>query len=166
MGRPRRDAEFDAFVDRVFPRAWRLARRVLGDDVAAEEAAADGLARACAKWHQWRSSPELDGRVLREVAAVAVDATKGRAYARRAAMLPTLVDAVAHRLALVEALHHLPRRQSELVMLRYLSDLTPDEVAAALGLSEAAFESSTEKALTALRRHLGDEREVPLALQP
>jgi RNA polymerase sigma-70 factor (ECF subfamily) len=44
-------------------------------------------------------------------------------------------DTAALRITLQEALRRLPQRQREVVVLRYLADLSESDVAAALGIS-------------------------------
>src|SRR5688500_4191364 len=59
------DPAFEDVFDRLFPRAVRLTHRILGDRAAAEDAAAEALARAYARWPRLRGVPWLDGWVLR-----------------------------------------------------------------------------------------------------
>jgi RNA polymerase sigma-70 factor (ECF subfamily) len=61
------------------------------------------------------------------------------------------------RLALVEALAHLPRRQREAVALRYLADLSIDEVARTLGVSAGTVKQSVHRALRTLRDRVGPD---------
>jgi RNA polymerase sigma factor (sigma-70 family) len=61
------------------------------------------------------------------------------------------------RLALVDALARLPRRQREAVALRYLADLTIDDVALTLGVSAGTVKQSVHRALHTLRGQLGSE---------
>jgi len=163
--RPRPDEDFEAAFDRLFPRAERLARRILGDDAAAEDVAAESLARLCLHWPRLRVQPYLDGWVLRVAANLAIDATRRRPHELPAAATSTSDDAVALRLALIAALQHLARRQREVIALRYLSDLSEAEVAAALGISEGSVKTHTSRGLAALRARLGDDEEVPVALR-
>jgi RNA polymerase sigma-70 factor (ECF subfamily) len=61
------------------------------------------------------------------------------------------------RLALVDALGHLPRRQREAVALRYLADLSVDEVARTLGVSTGTVKQSVHRALRTLRDRMGPD---------
>ena len=63
-----------------------------------------------------------------------------------------------HR-AVVEALRGLPRRQREVLVLRYWSDLSEAEIAAALGISRGTVKSSASRALSALEKQLGNRDE-------
>jgi RNA polymerase sigma factor (sigma-70 family) len=72
-------------------------------------------------------------------------------------------DAAVLRLALAAALEALPRRQREVVALRYLADLSEAQVAAALGVSADAVKTHLHRGTTALRARLGpDFEEVAL----
>jgi len=165
MARPRKDEEFEAAFDRLFPRAFRLAHRIVGDDGAAEDIAAEAMARMCLHWPQIRETAYLDGWALRVAANLAIDATRRRPLQLRPRTLPAEDDAVALRLALVAALRHLSRRQREVIALHYLSDLSEADVAAVLGISAGSVKTHTSRGLAALRQRLGDTEEVPLALR-
>lgn len=62
------------------------------------------------------------------------------------------------RRAVVEALHRLPRRQREVLLLRFYADLSEDETARAMGISRGTVKSTTHRALNALGRLLGDNQ--------
>src|SRR5688572_3065942 len=96
----RRDESFEEAFDLLFPRARRLAYRMLGDAAAAEDVAAEALARAYANWGKLRDLAHRDGWVLRVATNLAVDSTR-----KRRALLPAparheLDDDTAVRLAL------------------------------------------------------------------
>jgi RNA polymerase sigma factor (sigma-70 family) len=61
----------------------------------------------------------------------------------------------ATRVALAEALRRLPRRQRDVVVLRYLADLSEADVAESLGVSAGTVKQHAHRALDALRRALG-----------
>jgi RNA polymerase sigma-70 factor (sigma-E family) len=166
MRRPRPDEEFENTFDRLFPRAERLARRILGDSAKAEDVAAEALARLCLNWDRLRAVPYVDGWVLRVAANLAIDHTRRRPLQPGPRALPPEDDAVALRLALVAALRHLSRRQREVIALHYLSDLSEADVAVALGISQGSVKTHTSRGLAALRARLGDNEEVPVALRP
>ncbi len=58
------------------------------------------------------------------------------------------------RYGLVESLRRLPRRQREVVVLRYIADLPEREVAAALRTSVGTVKSTNHRALARLRADL------------
>ncbi len=81
---------------------------------------------------------------------------------RRAAPPPGRVvadpsDEATLRLALVDALGHLPRRQREAVALRYLADLSIEDVASTLGVSTGTVKQSVHRALRTLRERVGTD---------
>jgi RNA polymerase sigma factor (sigma-70 family) len=166
MSRPRRDAEFEEAFDRLFPRAERLAQRILGDQAAAEDVAAEALARLCLHWARLHETTYLDGWVLRVAANLAIDATRRRPAPVAGGSAAAADDAIALRMALVAALKHIARRQREVIALRYLSDLSEAEVALALGISQGSVKTHASRGLAALRSALHDEEEVPVALRP
>jgi RNA polymerase sigma factor (sigma-70 family) len=57
----------------------------------------------------------------------------------------------------INALQRLTRRQREVLVLRYWSDLTEAQIADTLGVSRGTVKSTVSRALDALGRHL----EVP-----
>ena len=151
------EQRFVAAFGRLYPRALRVAYRVVGDVCTAEDVAAEALARAYAHWERIESLPWLDGWVLRVATNVALDVARKR---RPLADPPRPVeseDAIATRLAMVAALSRLPRRQREAVALHYLAGLTDDEVARALGIAEGTVKSHVHRGLVALRRTLGED---------
>lgn len=144
----------EAFRD-LYPRALRLAERMLGNRAAAEDIAAETMARALLRWD--RLDPDrVAGWVLRVAANQAIDLMrrKGRT------MTPGVVDledATTERLALAAALKRLPRRQRESIVLRYLSDLSEADTAAALGISPGSVKTHVHRGLGSLRAELGHD---------
>lgn len=55
------------------------------------------------------------------------------------------------------AIQHLPVRQRSCVVLRYYEDLSEQQTATVLGCSVGTVKSQTSRALTRLRKELGDE---------
>jgi RNA polymerase sigma-70 factor (sigma-E family) len=58
----------------------------------------------------------------------------------------------------VEALRTLPRRQREVLVLRYWSELSEAEIAEALGIARGTVKSSAARGLASLQKQLGDRR--------
>ena len=160
--------DFEVAFDELLPRAFRLARRIVGDAAVAEDVAAEALARAYARWSRVSALPWRDGWVLRVATNLAIDETRRRAPALPGpgVALPE-DDAVALRLALVACLQALPRRQREAVALHYLGGLTDAEVAEALGISAGSVKTHISRGLAALRARLGTEMEevVPVGVE-
>jgi RNA polymerase sigma-70 factor (ECF subfamily) len=149
------NGDFEAAFDELFPRAFALSRRVLGDAAAAEDVAAEALARAYARWPRVSGLAYRDGWVLRVAANLAVDRLRKRPPVMAPAPMPDAEEAVALRLALSAALGALPRRQRQAVALRYLGGLSDGEVAQALGISLGSVKTHVHRGLAALRLSLG-----------
>lgn len=63
----------------------------------------------------------------------------------------------AERTRMLAAIRTLPRRQREVVVLRYYEDLAVAEVATTLAISPAAVSSALHRALAALADQIGDD---------
>ena len=57
--------------------------------------------------------------------------------------------------ALIDAVRSLPRRQSEVLTLRYYLDLSEAEIAESLGISRGSVKTHASRGLAALQRTLG-----------
>ncbi len=158
------EERFVAAFGRLYPRARRVAYRVLGDVCSAEDVAAEALARAYAQWERIESLPWVQGWVLRVTANLALDIARKRRPLIDPPRAVESEDAIATRLAMVAALNRLPRRQREAVALHYLAGLTDEEVGRALGIAEGTVKAHVHRGLLALRRSLGDDDEGGLTL--
>lgn len=178
-GAPSVPEGFEDAFDELFPRAFKLARRLVGDTDVAEDIAAEALARTYAHWPRVAGLEYRDGWVLRVAANLAVDRVRRRPEAitvpaagfgpaTAAIAGPDAEELVVLRVALVAALGSLPRRQRQAVALRYLGDLSDGEVAVALGISVGSVKTHIHRGLGALRRRLGPgiEEVVPVGLEP
>lgn len=79
---------------------------------------------------------------------------------------PDEADHVVLRAALAAALVHLPRRQRETIVLRYLCDLPEADVASALGLSAGTVKTHLHRALASLRVSIGTDFEEEYIHEP
>jgi RNA polymerase sigma-70 factor (sigma-E family) len=70
----------------------------------------------------------------------------------------TLLD----RSSVIAALHRLPQRQREVLVLRYYADLSGPQIAAVMGISQGAVKCHIARALKALRSTLERELEPTL----
>jgi RNA polymerase sigma-70 factor (ECF subfamily) len=150
------EADFDGEFDRLFGRAYVVARRLTGDESLAEDIAAEALARTYVHWRRVRSYEYRDAWVARVATNLAIKSTRRRGVAS-APNAADPNDVLVLRLALIEALERLPRRQREAVALRYLADLSVDEVARTLGVSAGTVKQSVHRALRTLRANLGPD---------
>jgi RNA polymerase sigma factor (sigma-70 family) len=154
------DVASDRFEDVYWPlylRALRAAHRVLGDRDAAEDVAADALARTHLHWSRVRDLPYRDAWVLRVASNLALDAARRKAPALSAARSVAFEDRTVDRIALARAMRRLPRRQREAVALRYLAQLSHEEIASALGIGPPTVRTHVQRGLAALRATLQEE---------
>lgn len=147
----------DAFVE-LYRAAYRVAFRLLGDRTEAEDVAQEALARTFVKWRtvEAYAAPWA----CRVATNLAVDRTRRTARLSGAAAPERgAADAYAEdRVDLQRALRTLPRRQRDVVVLRYLADQPENAVAAALGVSVGSVKTHASRGLAALRARLGDVR--------
>jgi RNA polymerase sigma factor (sigma-70 family) len=154
--------------------SYKVGYRLVGDRAVAEELAQEALARAYASWRKVAGHDEAwVSRVTtnlvidrwrkdrRLVPALAGDHGDDRDAPGRGGPRwppsPPPPDPLV-RLELVAALRALPRRQRQVVTLRYLADLPEAEVAAALGCSSGTVKQHAHRGLAALRLRLTDPR--------
>ena len=155
--------DFEDAFDDLFPRAERLAYRLLGDRAAAEDAAAEAMARTFLHWKKVSALPYRDGWVLRVATNVALDAFRHRPPRPEPDIPVDIEDVATMRVALVAALAALPRRQRSVIALHHLGGLTESEVARALGLSLGTVKTHVRRGAATLRLRLGDGfEEVPV----
>jgi RNA polymerase sigma-70 factor (ECF subfamily) len=149
------DGDFDDFelsFRRLYPQAARLAYRIVGNRESAEDVAAEACARALARWRHVGRLAHREAWVLRVASNLALDTVKRKAAPSTADVhVPDAEDSVVVRLALGAALRALPRRQREVIVLRYLVGLPDSEVADALGIAEGTVRTHVRRALSALR---------------
>jgi RNA polymerase sigma-70 factor (sigma-E family) len=168
-----RDDDFRLFYGRMQDRALATARRLTGDATVAEDLAAEALARAYAHWRRVRRHPNPEAWLMRVVGNLAIDHL--RAAERRttpvdlrddgpaldlrhgSAGAPTSRSAEhgAVRVDVVRAIVSLPHRQQEVVVMRYLADLSEEDTAAALGVSAGSVKTHLSRASARLREQLG-----------
>ncbi len=130
---------------------------MLGNRSDAEDVAQETLARAFARWR--RVERYATAWVAKVSANVAIDVIRRQrrdrdrpATGREPARESVAADAYAsERLELVAALRRLPRRQREVVVLRYVADLPEAVVAKQLGCSIGAVKQHASRGLHALR---------------
>lgn len=141
--------------------AYRVAFRILGSREEAHDIAAETLARAYARWG--RVDDGAPAWVATVSGRAAIDVVRRRGTARR--HLHELVvdeqrtDQTELRLDLQAALLALPRRQREVVVLRFLADRSERETADALGLAPGTVKSHASRGLAALRAGMAHDTE-------
>jgi RNA polymerase sigma-70 factor (sigma-E family) len=157
-----RGTQFEEVFARLFDRAYGVAYRILGHPQEAEDAAAEAFARAHADWSRVGELAHVDAWVLRVASNVAIDVVRRRR--RRAVDSLTAIadaavvgndpEAAVDHVLLVAALIRLPRRQREVLVLRYLGDLREADVAECLGCSVGTVKAHAHRGLATLRESL------------
>jgi RNA polymerase sigma-70 factor (ECF subfamily) len=154
----RDDGGFDGAFSTLYPVAYRAAHRIVGSVAEAEDIAADALARALVRWPRVSQLDHPEAWVVRVATNLAIDATRKRR------VLPVVMDpvmdpaeAAALRITLAVALGQLPRRQREVIALRYLAGLSEHEVAEAMGIADSSVKEHAKRAMASLRRRFGPD---------
>jgi RNA polymerase sigma-70 factor (sigma-E family) len=161
------DDEFRAAFDRSFPVAQRLARRITGDAGLSEDIAAEAFTRLYARWWRLSRTDYVDAWIFRVTTNLALGAIRRRERPLTASGWAGGVDEeIAIRLTLADALRRLPCRQREVVVLRYLSDLSEADVAAVLGVTAGSVKTHVHRGLARLCSLLeaADDRDVEVRL--
>ena len=153
------EVSFDETFSALYSLAYRVAFRVVGQREEAVDIAQEALARAAARWG--RVQDHAAPWVATVAGNLAVDYWRKR---RRRDALSLAApppassgagessdDRPVERVDLVRALQALPKRQRQVVVLRYLADCSEAEVAASMGCSEGTVKSSASRGLAALR---------------
>lgn len=155
------DAAFERQFAELASLAYRVAYRIVGDRDHASEIAQETLARAFVRWPRVRE--RSTGWVATVATNLALDHARRRTRqeAGRSTHPPVpddvdsrALDATLDRAELIAALRRLPRRQREVVVLRYLADLSEAEVARTLGCSPGAVKTHAHRGLAAMRAAL------------
>ena len=157
-----RDAEaFRTLVDRHAARPHRIAWRMLGEAMEAEDVAQESLLRLWQQAPQWRGGGPGVGAWLTRVATnLCLDRLRRRrplgsdAIPERADESPladALIEADEARGRVIGALDRLPEAQRAAVVLTHYEELPNAEAAAMLEMNIKAFESLLLRARRALR---------------
>jgi RNA polymerase sigma-70 factor (sigma-E family) len=162
------DEAVTALYTAYWPGMVRLARLLTHDASVAEEIVQDAFVALHGRWHRLLEPAAAHGYLRTSVINGARSALRHRNVVERhyepgpaAAAGPE-----EHALRSVEdarvlaALRTLPRRQQEVLVLRYYADLSEHDIAASLGISRGAVKSHAHRGLAALRAALAAGMEV------
>jgi RNA polymerase sigma-70 factor (sigma-E family) len=136
-----------------------LAVVMVGDLAMAEDIVQDVFERLHRRWHELREPSRglayARSSVLNSCRSVHRRAAVARKYAPRLAPPsdgtgPDAASAIGDRGELVAALRLLPRRQREVLVLRYYADLSVAEVAETLRIAPSAVRACCSRGLAAL----------------
>lgn len=143
----------------------RLARQFVDDLESAEEVVQDVYVRLHARRRETGDLgyPYLRAAVLNQCRSH----LRHRAVVRRHRLAepspevqpaPDLATGVANQDQIRAAIARLPRRQGEVVVLRYFEDLSVKEIAAALGISGNATSAALNRARATISEYVGADR--------
>ncbi|GAA1935368.1 SigE family RNA polymerase sigma factor [Nocardioides marmoribigeumensis] len=156
------DAEFTTFVEARRPALRRFAYALCGDWHRADDLVQTALVRTYLAWGRLHTQGAEESYVRRAVLTSHVD--EGRRPWRRERTPLDGHDRSVHdpapedRSALVEVLQTLPVMQRQVVVLRYLLDLSVEETAAELGISPGTVKSHASRGRDRLREVLSPSR--------
>lgn len=144
----------------------RLAALLLRDSGAAEEVVQDAYVALHGRWWRLREPDKALAYLRACVVNKSRSALRHRRVVDRHALtqrpLPDAPSAEAGALgaldsaAVVAALHELPTRQREALVLRYYGDLSEAEIADTMGISRGAVKSHTSRGIATLRLRLAE----------
>jgi RNA polymerase sigma-70 factor (sigma-E family) len=143
----------------------RMAALLVGDAAAAETVVQDSFVAMHGAWRRLRD-PEralpflYQCLVNRSRSLLRHPSVTGRNTAKLAPSMPGADRGAPPLLEfrVVRALHALPLRQREALVLTYYSNLTQAQAASAMGISPSAVKSHVGRAIEALRPQLRSER--------
>lgn len=161
MGVADGDRSFESWYRAEHPRLVTSLLLVCGDLSDAQDAADEALASALARWSRVGAMASPGGWTYR----VAINVLRRRG--RRRTLETRALRRVAHESHVPapageawEAVRQLPARQREAVVLRYIGDLTEQDVARVMGIRRGTVSATLADALRNLAQLLDDESGV------
>ena len=137
----------------------RLAALLVHDVATAEEVVQDSFVALHAGLHRLRDNEKALASLRAAVVNRSRSVLRHRVVVDRNAPKPAPdmpsaehgALALIERSAVVKALHALPIRQREVVVLRFYADLSEAQIASSMGITRGAVKSHTSRAMSALR---------------
>lgn len=153
------DTEFEARFGELYLRAKRPALRILAGSADAEDVAAEALARLYVRRARLFDEADVGAWVVRVATNLAID--YWRCQQRRGLTRPAETtdpgEVSDRRLVVAQAVARLPRRQRQVVALRYFADMPDGEIANTLDMNIATVRTHLQRARQALAGSLGAE---------
>lgn len=153
--------DFEEYVRTRQDALLRSARRLVSNPVDAQDLLQTALARTCGKWDRIADKSLADAYLRRVMINTRTEWWRSRKLEEVPTdVLPDVmgvddgVDRHADRELLVELLWALPPKQRAVVVLRHWEQLSTEETAAALSMSEGTVKSTLHRALARLRSEL------------
>jgi RNA polymerase sigma-70 factor (sigma-E family) len=145
----------------------RLALVLTGDRATAEDVVQDAFLGLCRRWPGLRDPTKLVPYLRTSVINGCRNVHRARriAWLRRPPHDPPVWSAEAaaingeDRREVLAAVAALPRRQREILALRFYLDMSNSEIAATLNISQGTVASTVSRALAILARQLGPQGE-------
>jgi RNA polymerase sigma-70 factor (sigma-E family) len=159
----RPEAEADRLITELYRAHYgalvRLAALLVHDVATAEEVVQESFVAMTGGFRRLRDSDKALSYLRQSVVNRARSVLRHRMVVDRNAPKPTPDEPSAEhgaiarleRSAVIAALHELPGRQREALVLRYYGDLSEAQIAATMGISRGAVKSHTSRAIAALR---------------
>jgi RNA polymerase sigma-70 factor (sigma-E family) len=148
-----------------YPSLVRLAAMLLDDAHAAEDVVQDAYVRVAARHYRLRDPHQAVAYLRQTVVNLARNSLRRRLLARRHGV-SSVPDAASaedaaidrfERLSVIGGLRALPRRQREVLVLRYYLDCSVEETGGLLNLSTGAVKAYASRALRRLRVLIEEE---------
>jgi len=149
---------------RHWPKAWRSAFLIVHDAPAAEDIAQEAFLAAIRSLGQFDRRRPFGPWLHRIVVNRAIDVTRARALRREVGVEVDEVSASANPAPgtapypddVVAALRSLPAEHRAVIVMRYLLEYTPGEIAAALEIPRGTVNSRLRRGLDRLGEQLGE----------
>ncbi len=152
---------YESLFHREYPRMVALAYGITGNRWAAEELAQEACLRAYRSWDSI-SGYDKPGAWLRRVTINLSNSFIRRRVSELRALeryvfngVQPLADHSLEAKEFWEQVSSLPRRQREVIVLRYVDDLTTTEIADVLGISESSVRTHLQRGREMLASRLG-----------
>ncbi|SCL44760.1 RNA polymerase sigma-70 factor, sigma-E family [Micromonospora citrea] len=156
------DEEYVEYVTVALSRLRRSAYLLCGDAHRADDIVQSALVTVYLQWSKIRRVENLDGYVHRILVRRYLDEAR-RSWAKvllswRMPEMPSRTGpSVEDASAVRSALAVLSRGQRSVLVLRFFCDMSVQETATVLGCSTGSVKSQTSRALTTMRRLLGEQ---------
>ena len=159
---PTRDAAISALFMAQAPRLIAVGQLLVGDRTAAEDLVQDAFVTLYRRW-AWLRDKDAAASYLTAAVVKGAKLTLRQRYSTRNTVhrlemerepSPPSPESAAlldeERGALAQALHALPLRQRQVIVLRYYAERSEPEIADALGISRGSVKRHTSRALASL----------------
>lgn len=160
----------DQAVTALYASSWtplvRLAAMLTGDASVAEEIVQDAFVALHRRWDRLADPVAAHGYLRTSVVNGARSALRHRQVVDRFRPVGAPAPAGPEERAVqstedarvLAALRDLPRRQQEVLVLRYYADLSEQEIADTLGISRGAVKTHAHRGIAVLRDRIGADR--------